>query len=172
MHGIVKCFGVPYIERFPGASISIGKNVDLRSSMISNSAGCFHPVVLSARKRGNIRIGNNCGISGSVIVSEDSVTLGNNVLVGVNCVITDTDFHSVAAEVRRAPSADKEKHCTKPVVIEDDVWLGMNVIVLKGVTIGSGSVIAAGSVVVKDIPPGSLAGGNPAEVIKKLDVLN
>ncbi|MBE6392626.1 MAG: acyltransferase [Lentisphaerae bacterium] len=166
--GVAKCFGVPYIEKFPGAQIKIGKHVDLRSAMISNSAGCFHPIVLSARKQGLIEIGNNCGISSSVIVSEESIKIGNNVLIGVNCIISDTDFHSVEHEVRRTPALDKKMHKTRPVVIEDDVWLGMNVTVLKGVTVGRGSVIAAGSVVVKDIPPDSLAGGNPAKVIKKI----
>ena len=89
--------------------------------------------------------------------------------LGVNCVISDTDFHSISYLIRRNPVEDKYAHKSLPVVIEDDVWLGMNVTVLKGVTIGSGSVVAAGSVVVKDIPPHSLAAGNPAKVIKAID---
>ena len=168
MYGLVKCFGTPYIEKTPGSRIQIGSGVILRSSLVSNPAGCFHPVVLAARKKGEIILGNNCGISSSVIVAEKSVTIGDNVLIGVNCVISDTDFHSVSAEIRRTPAADKEEHSSIPVVIEDDVWLGMNVTVLKGVTIGRGSVVAAGSIVTKDLPPHSLAGGNPCKVIKSL----
>ena len=123
--GIVKCFGVPYIEKTPESKIEIGSNVVLRSSLVSNVAGCFHPVVLATRKKGTVVIGDNSGISSSVIVSEVSVTVGKNVLIGVNCVISDTDFHSVSAEVRKNSALDKENHRSLPVVIEDDVWLGV-----------------------------------------------
>ena len=163
--GPVRCFGIPYIEKSFSGKLYIGKNVCLRSSIVSNVAGCFHPVVLGVRKKGTLRIGNGTGISSSVIVAEESVTLGERVLVGVNCVICDTDFHSVFPAVRQ----DKVSHKTAAVVIEDDVWLGMNVTVLKGVTIGHGSVIAAGSIVTKDIPPNCIAGGNPAKWIRNIE---
>jgi maltose O-acetyltransferase len=74
----------------------------------------------------------------------------------------DNDFHSLEPEKRQVkpPSA--------PIILEENVWLGARVIVLRGVTIGKGSVIGAGSVVTKDIPPGVLAAGSPARVIRKL----
>ena len=83
-------------------------------------------------------------------------------LIGTNVEVFDSDFHGIRVEDRMASRAE----WAKPVVIEDDVFLGSNVRVMKGVTIGRGSVIANSSLVVSDVPPGSLAGGNPARVIK------
>ncbi len=79
-------------------------------------------------------------------------------MVGANSCIYDTDWHPVDP-ARRATG---EAGASIPVIIEDDVWLGANVVVLKGVTIGAGSIIAANSVVTKSIPPGVVAGGTPA----------
>lgn len=80
----------------------------------------------------------------------------------------DTDAHSVDFRVRRDINTDiKEKH-SSPVVIEDDVLIGVNSIILKGVTIGARSVIGAGSIVTKSIPADCIAAGNPAKVIKYL----
>ena len=166
LKGLVRCFGVPVVVKFPGGILELGRNVCLRNSRISNIAGCYHPTTLGVRGKGILKLGDAVGISGSTIVAEQSVTLGDRVLVGVNCTICDTDFHSLDPAVR----TDKVSHKTAPVVIEDDVWLGMNVTVLKGVTIGKGSVIAAGSVVSRDIPANSLAGGVPAKVIKHIEL--
>jgi acetyltransferase-like isoleucine patch superfamily enzyme len=93
------------------------------------------------------------------------VTIGDNVAVGTNSTIVDTDFHPVDPRLRRENPA---KAKTAPVVIEDDVFIGMNCLILKGVTIGRGGVIGAGSVVTKSVPPGMLAVGNPARVAREL----
>lgn len=85
-------------------------------------------------------------------------------LVGTGVEIFDSDFHGLDVKDRGLSNAE----WAKPVVIEDEVFLGSNVRVLKGVTIGKGSVIANSSVVVKSIPPGVLAGGNPAKVIRAI----
>ena len=98
----------------------------------------------------------------TAIAEHSSITIGKRVLIGANVEILDSDFHGLNIKDRGLSKAD----WAKPVVIEDDVFLGSNVRVLKGVTIGRGSVIANSSVVVKDIPPGVIAGGNPARVIK------
>lgn len=163
--GPVKCVGIPSVNRSPAGEIRLGKKVCLRSARCANRAGCLNPVILNTIGRGTIEIGSGSGISGSVLVAEQSIRLGKNVLVGVGCRILDTDFHPLDAAERsrgtRGPTA--------PVVLEDNVWLGMNVTVLKGVRIGCGSVVGAGSIVVHDIPAGVLAGGNPARVIRKLE---
>jgi acetyltransferase-like isoleucine patch superfamily enzyme len=88
--------------------------------------------------------------------------IGSNILIGSGCVISDSDSHPVLPSERN----DHTKTKTKPVVIEDDVFIGARSIILKGVTIGKGSVIGAGSVVTKSIPEYTIAGGNPAKIIK------
>ena len=162
--GPVKAVGLFRIEKHPGATIRIGRKCCFRSARCSNIAGINRPVLLAARKSGRIEIGDHCGLSATVIVADTSVKIGNRVMIGVNCTIADTDFHPVAAEARFAGERGK----TLPITIGDDVFIGMNSMVLKGVTIGRGSVIAAGSVVTKDLPPGVLAGGVPAKVIRRL----
>ena len=130
-----------------------------------NRAGVAHPTQLVAATNAKLVIGDNVGISGASIFAIEAITIGDYVLVGVNCHIYDSDFHSVDWLQRR----NSEGTLTAPVVIEDDVWLCANVTVLKGVTIGARSVIAAGSVVTSDIPSDVLAGGVPAKVIKPID---
>ena len=100
----------------------------------------------------------------STIAEHTSITIGRRVFVGTSVEIFDSDFHGIQVDDRRKSRAA----WAKPVVIEDDVFLGSNVRVLKGVTIGRGSVIANSSVVVRDIPPGVVAGGNPARVIRAI----
>jgi len=93
-----------------------------------------------------------------------SVTIGECVLIGANTVISDTDWHAISVDGRRSGKAG----ATIPVHIGNHVWLGMGVVVLKGVSIGDGSIVAANSVVTRSIPAGVIAAGNPAKVIKLL----
>ena len=123
--------------------------------------------MLAAHDHGaEIVIGSHSGISCSVIYAAKSVRIGKYVNIGADCAIYDNDFHPVDYLARR--SHDLDSVISKPVVIGDDVWLGARVTVLKGVSIGKGAIIAAGSVVTRDIPPFSMAGGVPAKVIKRL----
>jgi acetyltransferase-like isoleucine patch superfamily enzyme len=96
------------------------------------------------------------------IAEHTSIEIGQRVLIGTGVEIFDSDFHGIRVDDRMCSRAE----WAKKVVIEDDVFLGSNVRVLKGVTIGRGSVIANSSVVANDIPSGVIAGGNPARVIK------
>jgi acetyltransferase-like isoleucine patch superfamily enzyme len=90
------------------------------------------------------------------------VTIGNNVIIGAFCTLIDNDFHN--------PDPNKRKTIVaKPIVIEDNVFLGFNCFVLKGVTIGKNSVIGANSVVISNIPPNSFAMGNPCKIIVERD---
>lgn len=117
-------------------------------------------------------IANNVGMSSPCIWCAEKITIGNNVNIGANSIILDTDCHSLDFKERQIEiTFDVKEHGkakTAPVVIEDDVMVGANCIILKGVTIGARSVIAAGSVVTKDIPADCMAGGNPAKPIKHL----
>lgn len=145
----------------PSSKIVIGDNCTFNSSHRSNKIGVYSPCMFSTLQRNAIiKVGNNCGFSGTVIGAAESVTLGDNVRCGANTMITDSDWHT--DDPRTSPNA--------PVMIEDNVWLGYGVKVLKGVTIGKNSLIGACSVVTHNIPPNVVAAGNPCKVIKQIEV--
>jgi len=107
-------------------------------------------------------VGSGCGFSGTVIAAAEEVVIGHRVYCGANVTITDTDWHGLKPEERSLPGQ------SAPVRLEDDVWIGMNAIVLKGVTIGTGTVVAAGSVVTRSLAAGVVAAGNPARVVREI----
>jgi tetrahydrodipicolinate N-succinyltransferase len=135
--------------------------VRLRSSHTSNLIGVNRPCILSTHGGTDnfIKIGEGTGLSGTVIGSFSQITIGKNVKCGANTLITDSDWH--LDDPRSSPP--------RPIIIGDNVWLGVNSVVLKGVTIGENSVIGANSLVVKDIPANVIAAGNPCKVIKSLN---
>ncbi len=100
-----------------------------------------------------------------VIDCFSSITIGHGVVISERVVIRDSDNHAIILTENGELKSD-EKPAAAPIVIQDHVWLGMNVIVLKGVTIGEGAIVAAGSVVTKDVPPHCLVAGVPAKVVK------
>lgn len=161
-----KFYGVPIVQKHRLSTLTIGDGLHLRSIPHSNALGPFHPVILSTRRPGaRLVIGRGFGMTGGTICAENSITIGDDVWVGGNCTITDTDFHPLDLETRLARPLDG---ATAPVVIEDGAFIGMQSLILKGVTIGARCVIGAGSVVTRDIPPGVIAAGNPARVIRPL----
>jgi acetyltransferase-like isoleucine patch superfamily enzyme len=88
--------------------------------------------------------------------------------IGGNVRIFDHDFHALDAEVRRSPR-DAAECATRPIVIGDDVFIGTNSIILKGITIGDRAIIGAGSVVTKNVPADCIAAGNPARIVRKAE---
>jgi hypothetical protein len=157
--------GVPQLRRHPGSSIRVGDDCEFRSALWSNQVGVNRPCALSTLAEGAVvEVGDGSGFSGTVLGAARRITIGSRVMCGANCTITDTDWHPVDSEERRAGAPGD----ASPVVIEDDVWLCLGVTVLKGVTIGAGTVVAAGSVVARSLPPGVLASGTPARVIREL----
>jgi acetyltransferase-like isoleucine patch superfamily enzyme len=155
----LRCIGHPGIRRAAGSTLALGARCRLRSTFWSNQIGVNRPCGLSTLRRGAVlRIGDDCGFSGTIVAAAQRIEIGNRVRCGANTTITDTDWHT----------DDPRSGGTAPVVIEDDVWLGLNVVVLKGVRIGRNSVVAAGSVVTRDIPANVVAGGVPARVLKPL----
>jgi len=143
-------------------SIEIGDHVMMVSRFRSNPVGLTTPCVLDTLMGGNIRIGNNVGMSGVILSSRTSITIGNHVKLGGNVRIFDHNFHSLNPENRRDKGMDREDVRAVPVMIGDDVFVGANAMILKGVTIGARAIVAAGAVVAKDIPPDEVWGGNPA----------
>ena len=159
-------YGVPYIRSTNGSKIILGANCRFRSlTKMSNQAGICRPCTIETlQEDAVIEIGENCGFSGTMVSAALKISIGNNVMCGSNSSITDTDWHGIHPSERPARYAKK-----KEVIIEDNVWLGMNVVVLKGSHIGENSIIGANSVVKGVIPRNVIAGGNPAVVIKALE---
>jgi acetyltransferase-like isoleucine patch superfamily enzyme len=159
----LRVFGWPIVTVAPGSTLRCGRELVLISDPVYSEAGLNHPCVLRTLRPGaSLLIGDEVGLNGATVCAASSVRIGSRVLVGGNVVIADTDFHALAIEGRRYSSATA---AVAPVDIGDDVFLGFNVLVLKGVTIGAGAVVAAGSVVVGDVPAGAVVGGVPARVI-------
>jgi acetyltransferase-like isoleucine patch superfamily enzyme len=113
-----------------------------------------------------VRIGDNTWINNNfVAIAEHShIDIGKNVLIGTNVEIYDSDFHGLAIKDRRV----SEPAWSKSVKISDDVFLGSNVKILKGVTVGAGTIVANGSIVIHNIPANVIAGGIPAKVLRTI----
>ncbi|MFT7587658.1 MAG: serine acetyltransferase [Cellvibrionaceae bacterium] len=161
--------------RFYLRKTKLGRKVRVNGKPIINSHGqiiiadrcrlvaTMGGLELGAGTDGTLEIGESTFINyGTSIVAMQHVRIGKDCNIGTYCMIMDNDFH------RLEPERRNERPKSEPIIIGDNVWLGGKVIVLKGVTIGDGSVIAAGSIVTKDIPARSLAAGSPARVIRQL----
>lgn len=113
-----------------------------------------------------IKIGNNVQFSNLVLNAANYIEIDDDVMIGGGCRIFDTDFHSINYEKRMHIPDNSIK--TGSVIIRKGVFIGAHVLILKGVEIGEKSVIGAGSVVTKDVPPGQVWAGNPAKFIKNI----
>jgi acetyltransferase-like isoleucine patch superfamily enzyme len=146
--------------------ILVGDNTHIRGELLLFKYG------------GSISIGDNCYMGeGSRIWSGDKVTIGNNVLISHNVNIIDTNSHELDYEERSERYKDlianghwneKGSIHTEPIHIGDDVWISFGAIILKGLSIGRGSIVAAGAVVTENVPEFVVVAGNPAKIVKKL----
>jgi acetyltransferase-like isoleucine patch superfamily enzyme len=150
-------------------SIRIARNVTLLGGWRSNRVGLSNPVLLQTFGDGRIEIGENSGGSGVVISSRSQVQIGTSVNLGGNVRIYDHDFHALDFEKRRLPFKEQETFVrTSPIRLGDDVFVGANAMILKGVTIGSRTIVAAGAVVLRgDYPADAILAGNPATIRRK-----
>lgn len=135
----------------------------------------FEGQIASDRVGSCVVIGERTFIGNSTIVTADRVEIGSDVLISWGCTIVDHDSHCIEWDGRKDDvrayllgKKDWTNVAVKPVVIRDKVWVGFNVIVLKGITIGEGAVVAAGSVVTRDVSAFTVVGGNPARLIRQL----
>lgn len=148
----------------------------------------YYDCEVSAWGAGHISIGKYCSVgSGSRIDSRESIKIGNHVLISWNVIISDFTPHPVEPEERAKEveysasrlwprfsqgsfidNGYRPHFVTKPIVIEDKVWIGAKAIIMKGVKIGYGSIVGAGAVVTHDVPPLSIVAGNPAKIVKAL----
>lgn len=164
-----------YLTMHTGASMIIGDN------FVFSSGNGINPLCRNIRgkifidRNAHISIGDNTGLSSACLWAKESIQIGNRVNIGGDCILMDTDAHNLDWEVRagikRDPISgefisDILSAKSAPIVIEDDVLIGTRSIILKGVTIGARSIIAAGSIVTKSIPADCIAGGNPCTIIR------
>lgn len=160
-----QCYGLPIIQKHRQSTLTIGYNASFRSTRRSNPLGVNHPCTLSTRTaNATLTIGDGFGMTGGSIVCDQHITIGNRVWVGANTIIVDTDFHPLDPDERQR---NPLHGATAPITIADDVFIGMQCLILKGVTISAGAVIGAGSVVTRDVPPDMIVAGNPARPIRK-----
>lgn len=141
---------------------------------VSVYAGCSFAIGVN----GSCAIGNFTLLNGALIMAEEQIEIGSHCLISWNVGIADSDFHPLESAQRRIDAHAlapffKDRPArpplrTAPVMIGDNVWIGMNAVILKGVTIGENSVVAAGSVVTKSVEANTVVAGNPAVAVRTL----
>jgi len=125
-------------------------------------------------EEGRVNIGDYCYFTNAVLLCEEELMIGNYVVIGWNATIADTDFHPLEPTERIADAVacsplgkgrPRPEISRRPVIIEDDVWIGPNATILKGVRIGAGAFVEAGALVTRNVPSGMRVIGNPAQIV-------
>lgn len=170
-----RVFNHLYLKIHVGALVQIGNNCTIMSGAGLNPLSRNIKTCIYVGKKATLKLGNDVGISSSTLWVKESVSIGNSVAIGVDCIIMDTDAHNLDWKIRCSEetneygeSVDMVTAASAPIVIEDNVLVGARCIILKGVTIGARSIIGSGSIVTKDIPSDCIAAGNPCKVIKSI----
>lgn len=154
--------GYPEIRRFENSDIVIGDCCMFNSSKNSVRVGLQKRCTfVTLRKKSEIIIGENSGGSGITLLAAIKIKIGNNVMIGAHSMIIDNDFHHADPDKRHEVNGIP----ARPITIEDNVFIGTNCMILKGVTIGENAVIGANSVVLSSIPKNAIAIGNPCKVV-------
>ena len=144
---------------------------------IGNRVKVYTWTTFNVEPNGLLEIGDDSILVGAIFMCADHIKIGKRVIVSYNVTIADSDFHPVNPDKRmrdaiaNAPYGNKKQRpllITKPVIIEDDAWIGIGAIILKGIRIGQGARVEAGTIVTSDVPAGATVRGNPARVLKKL----
>jgi acetyltransferase-like isoleucine patch superfamily enzyme len=151
---------------------------DPRALVLGEHVSCYSGCSFALGERGTCSVGDFTLLNGAIVMAEERVEIGSHCLISWNVGIADSDFHPLAAAARRVDAEalapflknrpPRPALRVAPVVIADNVWIGMGALILKGVTIGENSVVAAGAVVTKSVPANVVVGGNPAVVIKEI----
>ena len=149
-----------------------------RSVVFGNHVSCYSGCSFSVGVKGRCTVGDYTLLNGALIMAEERIEIGSYCLISWNVGIADSDFHPLDPAARRQDALALAPYLknrpprpeirTAPVLIRDNVWIGMGAVILKGVTIGENSVVAAGAIVTRDVPPNTVVAGNPARVVKEL----
>lgn len=166
----VQVRGVPRVFLRRGSNLILGDRVALVSKNAYNSLEARGPCIFrTVRRDASILIGSDVGLSAATVSAASSIVVGAGTMIGAGTVITDCDHHDLSAPPKRRRYSRNLD--VRPVEIGENVFIGARCIVLKGVTIGSGAIIGAGSVVSRDIPANVVAAGNPCRVIREIPSL-
>lgn len=165
-----------YVSKNCHSSISIGDDFTLSSGSSMNPISRnIKAAMVSEKPDSEIIIGNHVGVSSSCIWAKKRVIIGDYVKIGGDSIIMDSDAHNLDWKIRAGfqtkdgHSYDTDSAKCAQITIQDHVLIGARCIILQGVTIGARSIIAAGSVVTKDVPSDTIVGGNPARILKAID---
>jgi len=153
--------GLPYVRRKGNGRIILGDGVNINASRWGNWLGTPGAMILSVEDGAILELKARAGVSSSHLIANIGIEIGEDAMIGAGCLICDSDMHEV-------PLGSGQPTATAPIKIGKSVFIGARCIILKGVTIGDGAVIGAGSVVAADIPAGALAAGNPSKVLRIL----
>ena len=144
--------------------------------VLGNHVSCYAGCSFAIGPNGRCKVGDFTLLNGALIMAEDCIEIGSHCMISWNVGLADSDFHPLEPALRLIDAEalapfykdrpGRPNLQTAPVIIADNVWIGMNATVLKGVTIGENSVVAAGAVVTKSVPPNTVVAGNPAVVVK------
>ena len=165
-----RVYNKTYVLLHKGSKVEIGDNFHMTSGDFFNPLSRNVGGGIYASGNAEIKIGKNVGMSSVCIWVVNNLEVGDYVKIGADVIIMDNDAHNLDYTKRRNSGEDIAK--SAPIRIGDDVLIGTKSIILKGVTIGSRSIIGAGSVVTKSIPPNCIAAGNPCKVVRKYEILN
>lgn len=157
---------VPHFTVEDGGTMIIGEDLVISSGKENGIDGFQSRIKVASGAI--LCIGRHVGLSNISLICRRQITIGDYVNIGAGCLIMDSNFHSLNWEERLDRVADQKKCLSKPIFIEDSAFIGARSIVCKGVSIGARSIIAAGSVVICDVPSDEIWGGNPARFIKKI----
>jgi acetyltransferase-like isoleucine patch superfamily enzyme len=154
------------------------KSKAARAVVLGDHVSCYAGCSFAIGVNGSCSVGNFTLMNGALVMAEERIEIGSHCLISWNVGIADSDFHPLAPAQRiidahaLAPffkdRPPRPKLRTAPVIISDNVWVGMNAIILKGVSIGENSVVAAGAVVTKSVPANTVVAGNPAVTVREL----
>lgn len=153
--------GTPYVRRKGNGRIILGDRVNINSSRWGNWLGTPGAMILNVEAGAVLKFNAGAGVSSSQIIANIGIEIGENSMIGAGCLICDSDMHEL-------PLGAGKPTAMAPIRIGKGVFVGARCIILKGVNIGDGAVIGAGSVVTRDVPARALVAGNPAAVIKML----
>lgn len=160
-------YGVPILDINLQGKFSIGKRFWFNSGKYHAMGGRQQQCYFVVAKGGEMSIGDNVGVTSVAFICHNRITIGNNVKIGINTVIYDTDFHSLYAEMRNSIPERLDGVKSKPVTICDGAFIGGHTTILKGVTIGRNAIVGAGSVVFENVPDEEIWAGNPARFIRR-----
>lgn len=160
--------GSIYLKTNPSSLAVIGDMCTINSGDNHNPLSRNIRTSITLEENASLKIGNNVGLSSVCLWVHESVIIGDNVNVGADTIIMDSDAHSLNYIDRQNVDIDSAQKINKEIIIGNDVLIGTRAIILKGVTIGDRSVVGSGSIVTRNVPPDSIVGGNPVRVIKKL----